>query len=184
MAEPQQPTKAEPWWAALPAPRARCPTLPADEVLKLLEENTGTASGASDVLLVDVRRDDWTGGTVAGSVNLPAQSLYATRGAIYDLCRRAGVKRVVFYCGEIQYCLHYSAITAAQPSGLSNTAIAYLGSCSDGGRGWKCANWFQDYVDEKGDTEIQGMLLEGGIKGWVKRFGGKGVQGFDANCWM
>ncbi|EHA53485.1 hypothetical protein MCOR27_004002 [Pyricularia oryzae] len=156
MAEPQQPTKAEPWWAALPAPRARCPTLPADEVLKLLEENTGTASGASDVLLVDVRRDDWTGGTVAGSVNLPAQSLYATRGAIYDLCRRAGVKRVVFYCG----------------------------SCSDGGRGWKCANWFQDYVDEKGDTEIQGMLLEGGIKGWVKRFGGKGVQGFDANCWM
>ncbi|KAI6572123.1 hypothetical protein MCOR04_007712 [Pyricularia oryzae] len=93
MAEPQQPTKAEPWWAALPAPRARCPTLPADEVLKLLEENTGTASGASDVLLVDVRRDDWTGGTVAGSVNLPAQSLYATRGAIYDLCRRAGVKR-------------------------------------------------------------------------------------------
>ncbi|TLS29253.1 hypothetical protein PpBr36_00023 [Pyricularia pennisetigena] len=160
MDEPQQPPKAEPWWAAFPAPKARCPILPADEVLKLLEDRAGAASGGNDVLLVDVRRDDWTGGTVAGSVNLPAQSLYATRGAVYDLCRRAGVKRVVFYC-----------------------AVAYSGSCSDGGRGWKCANWFQDYVDEKGDTQIQGMLLEGGIKGWVKRFGAKGVEGFDEKCW-
>jgi hypothetical protein len=49
---------------------------------------------------VDVRRTDFEGGTIKGSLNLPAHSFYMNRGVLYDLCKRAGVKQVAFYCGE------------------------------------------------------------------------------------
>ena len=52
-----------------------------------------------DWLLVDVRRNDYEGGTIKGSINLPAQSFAMTRATLYDLCKRAGVKKVTFYCG-------------------------------------------------------------------------------------
>lgn len=153
MAETQLGQETE--WAAFPAPKARCPNMPAEEMLALLEHNN-EASGNGNLLLVDVRRVDWMGGALMGSVNLPAHSFYPTRAAVYDICKRAGCTRVVFYCG----------------------------SCSDGGRGWKCSNWFQDYIDEKGDSQMRALTLEGGIKGWVKRFGGRGVEGFDLKCWQ
>lgn len=53
-----------------------------------------------DLLLVDVRRTDFEGGTIKGSLNLPAHSFYMNRAVLFDLCKRAGVKKVAFYCGE------------------------------------------------------------------------------------
>jgi arsenical-resistance protein 2 len=78
-----------------PAPRTTAPILPREEALQALQ--------SPDLLLVDVRRTDYEGGTIKGSINLPAQSFYMNRGVLLDLCKRAGVKRVAFYCGELNY---------------------------------------------------------------------------------
>lgn len=98
--EQQKPEAQQPWWAAFPAPKSDCPSLDPAEVLKLLDEGGKDAVTPKDWLLVDVRRTDWEGGTIATSINLPAHTLYQTRSVVYDLCKRAGVKRIIFYCGR------------------------------------------------------------------------------------
>lgn len=85
-------TPAPPWHAAFPAPQHTAPAISREEVMPSLS--------SPDLLLVDVRRTDYEGGTIKGSINLPAQSFYMNRGVLHDLCKRAGVKKVVFYCGK------------------------------------------------------------------------------------
>lgn len=80
------------WHDAFPAPRATAPTITREEVLPELS--------SGNLLLVDVRRTDYEGGTIRGSLNIPAHSFYMNRGVLFDLCKRAGVKKVAFYCGE------------------------------------------------------------------------------------
>lgn len=87
----------KPWWEAFPEPKSRPVLIEASEVAELIEKQT--ADKPRDFLLVDVRRTDWTGGTVASSINLPAHSFYPTRKIIYELCKQASVKRIIFYCG-------------------------------------------------------------------------------------
>lgn len=84
--------KPQNWWDAFPAPRHAAALLPIEAALKELSR--------PDLLLVDVRRTDFEGGTIKGSLNLPAQSFYLNRAVLYNLCKRAGVKQVAFYCGE------------------------------------------------------------------------------------
>lgn len=86
---PEAPKPA--WHDAFPAPQLTAPLLTREDALANL--------GSPDLLIVDVRRTDYEGGAVKGSLNLPAQSFYANRGALYELCKRAGVKQVAFYCG-------------------------------------------------------------------------------------
>jgi arsenical-resistance protein 2 len=40
------------------------------------------------------------GGTIAGSINLPAQSLYPSIPALYKLIKAANVSKVIWYCGK------------------------------------------------------------------------------------
>ncbi len=40
------------------------------------------------------------GGTIRGSINLPAQSLYESLLAIYSLCNAANIALVIWYCGK------------------------------------------------------------------------------------
>ena len=91
MAEPTQPPTGS-WTDAFPAPRITAPSISREDVLSDLS--------SPELLLVDVRRTDYEGGTIRGSINLPAHSFYMNRGVLHDLCRRAGVRRVAFYCGE------------------------------------------------------------------------------------
>ncbi|GJD03293.1 arsenate reductase [Colletotrichum higginsianum] len=114
----------------------------------------GNDTARRDFLLVDVRRNDFEGGTIATSINLPAQSLYQTRPIIHQLCKQAGIKRVIFYCG------------------------------SSNGRGPRSANWLQDYFDEVGETGIQSVILKGGIKGWVRKYGGRMMDTYDERAWV
>jgi arsenical-resistance protein 2 len=79
------------WYDAFPKPGHTAPLLPREAALSDLS--------SSDMLLVDVRRTDYEGGTIKGSLNIPAQSFYMNRGILYDLCQRAGIKQVAFYCG-------------------------------------------------------------------------------------
>lgn len=80
------------WYDAFPAPRHTAAPITRDLVLSSLS--------SPDLLLVDVRRTDFEGGTIKGSLNLPAHSFYMNRAVLYDLCKRAGIKQVAFYCGE------------------------------------------------------------------------------------
>lgn len=51
-------------------------------------------------LLVDVRRTDYEGGAIAGSINMPAQSFWMNRAVLYKLCRGLDLERIIFYCGK------------------------------------------------------------------------------------
>jgi arsenical-resistance protein 2 len=88
--------KAPSWQDAFPAPQHTAPLLNRNDALSAL--------GSGTLLLVDVRRTDYEGGTIKGSLNLPAHSLYLNRAALFDLCTRAGVKDVAFYCGTYLDC--------------------------------------------------------------------------------
>ncbi|OAL56038.1 Rhodanese-like protein [Pyrenochaeta sp. DS3sAY3a] len=91
MAESAQPAGS--WTDAFPAPQATAPVVSREEVVSDIS--------SPDLLLVDVRRTDYEGGTIKGSINLPAHSFYLNRAVLYDLCKRAGVKKVAFYCDYI-----------------------------------------------------------------------------------
>ncbi|KAK2882418.1 hypothetical protein FQN49_000370 [Arthroderma sp. PD_2] len=153
MAAQQTPATGEaPWHSAFPAPKATAGAVSRSEVLEWLSKNDGPL----DYVLVDVRRVDHEGGTISGSLNLPAQSFYASRPTLYKLLKQAGVKKAVFYCG----------------------------SCN--GRGPRAAGWFADYLQEREENDIQILILDGGIKGWVKA-GGEYVarmDGYDAAAWQ
>lgn len=47
------------------------------------------------------------GGTIRGSLNLPCQSLYPTRPALYTLLKSGGVENVIWYCGEMVLLLSF-----------------------------------------------------------------------------
>ncbi|KAK0708848.1 Rhodanese-like domain-containing protein [Apiosordaria backusii] len=127
----ETPAAAPPWHAAYPAPSSQTVFIPRDEVLPIL------ANGRKDAVLVDLRRNDFEGGTIRGSLNLPAQSLYPTLPTVYSTLKAAGLKKVIFYCG------------------------------SSTGRGSRAASWLADYISSQNDTEMQSLALEGGIKGWA-----------------
>jgi arsenical-resistance protein 2 len=41
----------------------------------------------------------------------------------------------------------------------------------------------QDFINETGDTDIESLVLTGGIRGWVKEYGGRMTDGYDAKVW-
>lgn len=97
----EQAQGGESWWAAFPAVKASCRRMEASQVKDLLVADEAAGPNARrDFLLVDVRRTDWEGGTIKTSMNFPAQTLYQTRPVIYQLCKQAGIKNIIFYCGE------------------------------------------------------------------------------------
>lgn len=66
--------------------------------MRVLEQVAAGNESARDFLLVDVRRADWEGGAIHSSINIPAHAFYHARPVVYDLCKKAGVKRVIFFC--------------------------------------------------------------------------------------
>ncbi|EXJ74496.1 oxidoreductase [Cladophialophora psammophila CBS 110553] len=128
--------QASAWYDAYPKPRTQSPaTLSRQELLQWLQD--GKKPGA-DFLLVDLRRTDHEGGTIKGSINLPAQSLYHSLPTLLTLCQNAGVRTVIWYCG------------------------------SSRGRGTRAAGWFQDLIEDKQVPNITSAILADGITGWAR----------------
>ena len=74
--------------------------LPKEKLLRMFQM-VGDICNAG-CLLIDLRRTDYEGGTIKGSLNIPAQSFYYNMAVLYRLCRGDGVNvmsRVLFYCG-------------------------------------------------------------------------------------
>ncbi|KHN95986.1 Rhodanese-like protein [Metarhizium album ARSEF 1941] len=143
-----------PWWSSLPEPKAPIHALEAEDVAQLLESHASAGPNSTkSFLLVDVRRTQWEGGTVTTSLNLPAQTLYQTRPTIYQLCKQANVKTIIFYCGTSK------------------------------GRGPLCAGWMQDYLNQVGEASISAVILKGGIEGWHSKYGGELMDWYDDKFW-
>ncbi|KAK3352123.1 Rhodanese-like domain-containing protein [Neurospora tetraspora] len=151
---PETETKPAPWYAAFPEPQSDLMNISRAEVLEMLKGSTGEVVG-KDFVLVDLRRNDFEGGTIRGSINLPAQSLYPTLPTVYAMFKAAGLKKVIFYCG------------------------------SSTGRGSRGARWLSDYLLKVGDESIQSLALFEGIKGWANAGPEyvEWMEGYDASVW-
>jgi arsenical-resistance protein 2 len=87
----------------IPLPTIDCQRIPKEQLIRQFQIlgdilNAGT-------LLIDVRRTDYEGGCIRGSLNMPAQSFPFNMAALFRLCQGDGlsvISRVVFYCGR--YC--------------------------------------------------------------------------------
>nr|POF19917.1 arsenate reductase 2.2 [Quercus suber] len=144
------PPAEQPWHASFPAPTLTAPLMPARRAQMILSMKIAS------MLIIDVRRTDYEGGSIRGSLNVPAQGFWWNRGMLYELAYKAGMEWVVFTCG------------------------------SSRGRGVRCAAWFLEFVrGVAGDADMNVMVLEGGVKGWVK--GGPQftalMDGFEAGHW-
>ncbi|KAK4121215.1 Rhodanese-like protein [Parathielavia appendiculata] len=141
-----------PWYAAYPAPKSEVATISREQVLELLKT---TPPEKRDFVLVDLRRNDFEGGTISGSINLPAQSLYPTLRSVYALFKAAGLRKVIFYCG------------------------------SSTGRGSRATGWLADHLAEVGDKDMKSLALAGGIKGWAAAGSEyvEWMDGYDATVW-
>ncbi|KAK9367920.1 Rhodanese-like domain-containing protein [Lipomyces kononenkoae] len=124
----------KPWYAAYPEAVTTPTPISRQELLQAFRE--GKMPGR-DFVLVDLRRTDHEGGTIAGSMNLPAQSLYPSIPTLYNLLDAAKVPQIIWYCG------------------------------SSRGRGTRAASWFADYIKQQNNPTLKSLVLEGGIKGWA-----------------
>ncbi|KAK9342813.1 Rhodanese-like domain-containing protein [Lipomyces starkeyi] len=124
----------KPWYAAYPEAVTVPASISRQELLQWFRDGMKTGR---DFVLVDLRRTDHEGGTIVGSMNLPAQSLYPSIPMLYNLLAAAQVPSIVWYCG------------------------------SSRGRGTRAAAWFADYIKEQNDPTLKSLVLEGGIKGWA-----------------
>ncbi|KAL2170376.1 hypothetical protein VTG60DRAFT_4962 [Thermothelomyces hinnuleus] len=141
-----------PWYAAYPAPKSEVVTISREEVLEMLKT---TPLEKRDFVLVDLRRNDFEGGTIRGSINLPAQSLPLTLPSVYATFKAAGMRKVIFYCG------------------------------SSTGRGSRATGWLADHIAEVGDKDMKSLALAGGIKGWAAAGPEyvAWMDGYDAAVW-
>ncbi|KAI1110078.1 Rhodanese-like domain-containing protein [Nemania sp. NC0429] len=147
-------TAEAPWHAAYPLPTNKNPQhMTREELLVLLK--TGDTHAAKNYVLVDLRRADHEGGTIRGSINLPAQSLYSSIPTLYDLFRAAGIRKVIWYCS------------------------------SSRGRGTRAAGWFDDYIKMRKDQEMDSLILLEGIKGWATAGKDyvEYLDGYDESVW-
>ncbi|KAH8882368.1 Rhodanese-like protein [Thozetella sp. PMI_491] len=131
-----------PWHAAYPTPKREAKSISRSEVLSMLIDGENIAR--KDFVLVDLRRNDHearAGGSIRGSINLPAQTLFPTIPTVYNMFKAAGLRHVIWYCG------------------------------SSRGRGNRAAGWFADYIAGKEDSDMRSLVLLGGIKGWAEAGG-------------
>ncbi|KAK5124183.1 hypothetical protein LTR85_001886 [Meristemomyces frigidus] len=123
----------QPWHAAFPEPTMTADVMPQRRAMMVLSMKIAS------MLIIDVRRTDYEGGAIRGSLNIPAQGFWWNKGMLYELAYKADIEWVVFTCG------------------------------SSSGRGPRCASWFLEHVRNVAeDNNMQVMVLEGGVKGWVK----------------
>ena len=53
-----------------------------------------------------------------------------------------------------------------------------MSTASSRGRGNRAAGWFSDYIADRGDGEMESLVLTEGIKGWATS-GGEFVEWMD-----
>ncbi|KAG9774317.1 hypothetical protein KCU88_g5504, partial [Aureobasidium melanogenum] len=124
------------WHEAYPNPRNQSPdAITREDLLERLQKDQ---KPGVDFLLVDLRKVDYQGGTIKGSLNLPAQSLYYSLPTLLNICQHAGIKSVIFYCGSSQH------------------------------RGSRAAGWFDDLIKDRQVVGVRSFILRDGVGGWAR----------------
>ncbi|TFK68339.1 S-adenosyl-L-methionine-dependent methyltransferase [Pluteus cervinus] len=130
------------WWDAYPVVRST--SLPRITADALAGYFKDGSKTGTDYAVIDVRRNDHGGGHVRASHQWPAQTFHNELAKFYE--EFGNTKEVIFYCG------------------------------SSNGRGPRCAGWYQEYLDDlqrQGEDIVsKAVVLEGGVKAWLAKFGG------------
>ncbi|PFH48233.1 hypothetical protein AMATHDRAFT_49679 [Amanita thiersii Skay4041] len=82
-------------WDAFPKVKSSPPRLTPDEVVSLIRDPTKLSDNYT---VIDVRRNDHSGGHVRGSHQCPAQTFYDELPGFFDKFKTS--KKVIFYCGS------------------------------------------------------------------------------------
>jgi arsenical-resistance protein 2 len=85
---------------SIPPPTTECERIAKEQLIRQFQIlgdilNAGT-------LLIDVRRNDYAGGCIRGSLNIPAENFPFNMATLFRLCQGDGlsiISRVIFYCG-------------------------------------------------------------------------------------
>ncbi|KAM6534196.1 hypothetical protein FALCPG4_007128 [Fusarium falciforme] len=94
----QQQAGVAPWHVKYPAPERQPGSMTREQLLELMRQVGGVAG--ADFVLGDLRRNDYEGGTIRGSINLPAQSLYPSIPTLYGMFKARGLRKIIWYCCE------------------------------------------------------------------------------------
>jgi|ERR1700761_349054 len=84
----------------IPPPTTECQRIPKEQLIRQYQILGDILDAGT--LLIDVRRTDYEGGCIRGSLNMPAQSFPYNMATLFRLCQGDGlsvISRVVFYCG-------------------------------------------------------------------------------------
>jgi len=72
----QESQQQQPWHASFPAPRLEAGIMPKQRAQMILSMKIAS------MLIIDVRRTDYEGGAIRGSLNIPAQGFWWNRGML------------------------------------------------------------------------------------------------------
>lgn len=99
---------------------------------------------------------------IPGAINIPAQTFYPTLSALMPLLSRYATA---------QSSLLESVVLSIyiQADGLSYKKVIFHCSSSNG-RGPRCAGWYQDELDRRGEKGSAAYVLKGGIKAWMAEY--------------
>jgi arsenical-resistance protein 2 len=135
----------------------------------------------ASILLIDVRDEAIypQGGTIRGSLHIPAKGFWWNRGILYELAFKADVEWVCFV-----------GLDGEEDTGGEDESVGDDGA-EDGGmrlssKAEICAGWFLDHVrGTVGDGDMQILVLEGDLEEWVN--GGRAfvglMDGFEREVW-
>lgn len=70
-------TTDQPWHASFPEPRLEPGVMPQKRAMMVMSMKIAS------MLIIDVRRTDYEGGAIRGSLNIPAQGFFWNRGGLY-----------------------------------------------------------------------------------------------------
>ena len=113
----------------------------------------------------------------------------AERSRLLSTCRlRAFInlaKRSLIFVTELPLSKSFSTVVSLNLDYPVRIIIQRPGSSS--GRGPRCANWMQDYLEDVSKfgrkSNLKVLVLKGGIKGWVKDFEGSMMDDFEEKYW-
>jgi arsenical-resistance protein 2 len=171
-----------PWYASYPAARCQSPrSISRAELLQLFKD--GKEAG-KDFALVDLRRTDFEVWVkkhvpVVWSPTLPCRKQADPNNirvgqsvGLSTFRPKVFIQHLQLFtrCSNLLACLRSSGTAVCSSFGLTFSCLSCPGSSR--GRGNRAAGWFADYLEDRGNTTMQSLVLAEGIRGWA----GAGAQ--------
>jgi arsenical-resistance protein 2 len=123
------------WWEKYPNPQSEPEYVENTKVLEALK-----STNDPDFLIIDLRGDDFHGGRIKTSLNLPATSIFPSINGILNLAEKSGITTIYLHCNR----------------------------CTKGSsRAWRVGGWLQDAVNAC-NSPVKIYAITGGIADWAR----------------